>query len=187
MKNRHDARMRQAFRWIWNAGGGALQFWAIVGLVHAWLSEKTVSIGTYSVSTAFLMQTYAAVAVGVGIFLVLWNRHAFVQWRQRKRARRPEARFTQLSSKILDEVTTIEHDKEFPFSPARSQGVKFVSRQKLNYELSCLGIEAPVPAIDSDDEWYRFLVNLLALSQHGRIEEARTLLSSIRQKHGKLR
>lgn len=178
--------MRQAIRWVWNAIGGALQFWAVVGLVRAWLSEEAVSIATYSVSTAFAMQTYGAVVVGAGIFLVHWNRDAFVRWRQRRRARRPKVAFKQLSNKILAEFMAIERSIALDFILARSQGAKFVSRQELTYELSGLGIEAPDPANDSDDEWYVFLVNLLALSQHGRVEEARTLLASIRQGHGKL-
>ena len=119
--------MRQAVRWIWNAVGGALQFWALWGLVHAWVSEETVAIAIYAVSAAFAMQTYAAVAVGASIFLVLWNRDALARWRQRRRARRPEAAFRQLSSKILDEFMAIEHSNEFRFTYARSQGAIFVS------------------------------------------------------------
>ena len=117
--------MTRAFKWFWNAVGGAVQCWSIFGFINAWFSGDAVVVGTYLVSTNLAMQTYAAIGIGAGIFLVLWNRDIHVQWRQRKRAQRPEAVFRRLKNAIIREFNLIEQDAAFPHTLARSPASKY--------------------------------------------------------------
>ncbi len=167
--------MARAFKWIWNAVGGAVQCWSIFGFVNAWFSGDAVVVGTYPVSTNHAMQTYAAIGIGAGIFLVLWNRDIYVQWRQRKRAQRPEAVFRRRKNAIIREFNLIEQDAAFPHTLARSPASKYAQRAALRLALLDCSVETPNPN-ESDEVWYEFVTNLSPLSMQGRLAEARKLL-----------
>lgn len=164
--------MHQVFKWFWNAAGVAFQCWSIIGFVRAWVSGDTVVFGTYSMTGAFVMQTYAALAIGAAIFLILFNRHAFMQWRERIHANRPDARLKRLCPSIRSELYAIDAD-------TRSSGEEYADRQKLALALEDLGINAPDAA--NDDEWYGFVASLLPLAEHRRLEDARLLLARLRE------
>ena len=170
--------MHRVIRWLWNAVGGAAHCWSIIGFVHAWMSGDAVVFGPYLVTSALAMQTYAALAFGTGIFLTLWNRDAFMQWRERRRASSPDAKFRRLHLDISAEFHAIETDLQFPM---RSPVQKFVARQKLVLALAELGISAPKATSNDEDEWYRFVAGLLPLAEHRRLDDARLLLAAVRK------
>ena len=153
--------------------GAAAHSWSIIGFVHAWVSGDAVVFGTYLVSSALAMQTYGALAFGTGIFLILWNRDIFLRWRDKRRARSPQALLRRAHKIIVREFTLIEQDAEFRHTLARSPASKYAQREMLRLELLKCGVGAPDPASDSDETWYEFVTNLAPLSLHGHLQEAR--------------
>ena len=167
--------MGQTTKRIWNTVGIAVEFWAVYGFVDAWLSGDAIVLGTFLASTSLAMQSYAALAVGVGVFLFLWNRDSFLRWRQERNAQKPEAVFRRLYEPIAREFELIEQEREYPHTLSRTQASKSAQREVLRFALLKCGIETPSPAKDSDETWYGFIANLVPLSLHRRLEEARAL------------
>ncbi len=157
---------------IWNAVVGAVQFWGVVGFIDAWSSGDAVVLGTYLVSTSLAMQTYAAISVGAGIFLLLWNKEYYDQWRQKRRTQRPEAKFRRLHKAVIREFNLIEQDSQFANSLARSPASKFAQRGVLRFALLECGVGTPDPS-DSDQVWYEYVTNLTPLTMQGRLDEAK--------------
>lgn len=156
-----------------------MQVWAVIGFCRKWGEEDATVLGSFSLSPGFLMQGYAALAVGGVALLFCLNKDLWDAWRNRKHANSPSVRFQKLYNVLCNEFKSIEFEAQYRFGGERSEGEKFVIRKALSLKLGELDLPSPDPKTGSDDEWYDFLANLLPLAAGGRIEEAKKIYMAV--------
>ena len=118
----------------------------------------------------------AVVALGCAWPVARWVIGIPKRWDRARKIRSPSNQFRNLRNIIVREFNLIEQDEQFLSSSfKRSQPTKYSQREILRFELSKLEIKTPSPSSDNDHVWYDFVTNLVPLSQHARLEEARSL------------
>ena len=119
--------------------------------------------------SGFIMSIYGGLSAGCLFLLVALNWKHLVSLKKWHDARKPEAQLEQLYSDLTTEfdLTRLGGRRNLPR--------KIVIRRELKAALERLGINTPEPRSDNDIEWTEFLVNLLPLAKHRRLDEARRL------------
>ena len=133
-------------------------------------------------SVVSLHSLYIGAAVGSGILAlgcswqsVLWAKGVYKRWKDERQKNSPSGKLRRLHNAVVREFNLTEQDKEFKASLSRSPMSKYAQREMLRFELSKCGIETPDPATDDDHIWYEFVTNLVPLSLHGRLEDAKII------------
>ena len=110
----------------------------------------------------------------------------YKRWKDKRIRNSPSGKFGRLHNVVVREFNLIEQDRAYEHDGAstRSQASKCAQREILRFELSQCGLATPDPETDSDEVWYEFISRLMSLSQHGRIEEARTLGATFDKRKG---
>ena len=103
--------------------------------------------------------------------------------KDKQRRNSPAGKFRKLNDVIMREFNITEQDED-DLTFSRSEASKCAQREILRFELSKFGLTTPDPETDSDEVWYEFISRLMPLSQHGRIEEARTLGATFDKRKG---
>ena len=152
--------MGRLSKWIWNAVVGAVNCWSIVGFGDAWLSGDAVVFGSHLVSSALAMQTYAALAFGAAIFLVMMN----WSWVDTKR---PSRRFRRLEEELATtrRIALVRDDD----SARNSARIRAIVRELDKLKIEHPDLDAP-PRI-----WRTYLMRLSGEARAGALREARTV------------
>ena len=119
----------------------------------------------------------AVLALACSLSVISWATGVYKGWKDKQESKSPPAQFRRMYDVIVREFNFIEQDKAYEYegTSTRSQPSKSVQRKALQLELSRCGVRTPDPAWASDNTWYLFLTDLVPLSQHGRVEDARIL------------
>ena len=175
------AAIRKAGQW-----GGAIIFYINVVV---WAREiitrpdRDVFVDMIG-SVVSLHSIYLGAAVGSAILAlgcswsgISWATGVYRRWKDKRIRNGPLGKLRRLHGVVVREFNLIEQDRAYGHDGAftRSQASKCAQREILRFELSQCGVQAPDPATDSNQRWYKFVAKLMPLSQHSRIEEARAL------------
>ena len=115
-----------------------------------------------------------AISLGCAFPVIKWVIGVPRRWMADRQSNSPSNKLCKLFRLISHEFNLIEQDNDFG-TIGRTQASKYAQREILRFELLKLDIGTPSPATDDDNTWYDFIANLVPLSQHGRVNEARML------------
>ena len=189
-----DTKGLEAIKRIGQWGGAAIFY----GNFAVWMwglltvPDKNVFVDMIG-SIVSLHSLYLGAAVGSAILAlgcswsgILWAIGVYRRWENKRIRNSPSGKFRRLHNVVVREFNLIEQDRAYEHDGAstRSQASKCAQREILRFELSQCGLATPDPETDGDGVWCEFISRLMPLSQHGRIEEARTLGATFDKRKG---